>query len=101
MPESSAPQGEILDLVLQEIETVARDLPPALRVAATPDLIVLGFAGPFDSLNLIKLIVGIEDRLEDAHGVRLDLLENEDFLAFTESELSAAGLAGFIAERLT
>ena len=90
----------IAALIDTTVEEINRDLPPALRVAPSPDLIILGLGSPYDSLNLINFFVALDDRLLEACGRAMDFLESPEILDRAESALTARELAAYVEARL-
>lgn len=88
---------EILALAYEAIDEVNRQLPPDNRIEKSPTTPLLGDGSTLDSLSLISFLVAFEEALEEAHGIRHDLLDDR-FLGDPSGPLmSIESLAVFIA----
>lgn len=91
------------ELVLERIVTQAIDELNLQRAAdqqlsSGPDTPLFGAAGSLDSLGLVVLISEVENRLEEAFGLRINLAD-EELLARGESPFASAGaLRQYLAE---
>jgi D-alanine--poly(phosphoribitol) ligase subunit 2 len=63
------------DLVFAVIDDVNAMLPPEQRLLASGDQLLLGGAGPIDSLGLVTLITAVEDRVLAEVGVAVSLMD--------------------------
>ena len=72
------------------IDELNRLLPPELRLVKTEATVLVGDGGTLDSLSLISLIVNLEDKVEQATGRRIVVLE-EDLLIDPEGAYRSIG----------
>ena len=69
-----------------------------IKVVKAPDTVLLGKGSPLDSLMLVNLIVGTEQRIEEAFGFPISAIANEKAMSLKNSPLRSIGsLAEFIA----
>lgn len=68
---------DILDVILNAVDELNRQLPEAARLARDRSALLIGKGGILDSLSLITLMVGIEERLQARLGLSLALLDEE------------------------
>jgi acyl carrier protein len=98
---TGSPSGErILDIIYSVIEELNRGIDEGSHLELSPETLLYGEKGQLDSLKLVELLVGTEERLEDELGVSLTLAD-ERALARTSSPFrSVASLADYVGERL-
>jgi hypothetical protein len=91
--------ADVLQLIYASLDQTNRQLPAERRVAKTPETALLGERSTLDSLALINFIVAFEEAVEQAQGVRLNLLE-EEILGDPAGPLrDVASLAAFVQAR--
>jgi len=91
------PDKDILDLVYGSIDEINRLLPADRRLEKSLDTALLGEGSELDSLSLINFIVAFEEALEQALGVRCNLLEEECLTDPTGPLKSIGSLVDFVA----
>lgn len=74
----------IVGLLLDAIDDVNPQLPPAQRLERRPDTALFGKSGKLDSLALVTLIVDVEQKLEERLGITL-VLADERAMSQTRS----------------
>jgi acyl carrier protein len=90
----------ILGIIYTVIEELNLGLDAGSQLERSPETLLYGEDGQLDSLELVELLVGTEERLEDELGVSLTLAD-EHALARTSSPFrSVASLADYVGERL-
>jgi len=90
----------VLEAIYQTIGELNDQLPEEERLPASRDTVLMGEKGRLDSLGLINLLVGVEDRLATTLGRRV-MVFDETLLADPEGPLSTVGaLADHIAAGL-
>jgi acyl carrier protein len=65
----------ILNLIYTVFDDVNQQLPPNAQLEKSPQTLLMGDSTVLDSLGLINLIVGIEEKLEDIQGNSLSLTD--------------------------
>jgi acyl carrier protein len=55
-------------LVAAAITELNQQLPPGARAGTEPESALFGADGPLDSLGLVNLIVGVEEKISQAYG---------------------------------
>lgn len=84
----------IQELVYAAVDDVNAILGAGRRLAKTADTVILGPGSRLDSLGLVNLIVGVEDRVQAEYAVALTLA---DELMQPETTLQTLGaLAGYV-----
>jgi hypothetical protein len=63
-------------LVYQAIDVVNQQLPPAKRLRKSPDTIIVGAGGSLDSLGVVNFVIALEEKVSDATGAAVQLLED-------------------------
>ena len=92
--------SQVLQAIYQTIDELNDQLPAPERLPASPDTVLMGEQGHLDSLGLINLLVGVEDRLATTLGRRVKVFD-EALLADPSGPLSTVGaLADHIATGL-
>ena len=96
----SITKGELIDTIFRAIDEINKLSPPESQLHKDPSTILLGETGALDSLGLINLIVAIEERIHNDHGIQVIVLE-EDALASPEGAYrSIDTLAVWILEKI-
>lgn len=68
-----------------------------IKIVKKPDTVLLGTGSQLDSLMLVNLIVGTEQRIEEEFGYAISALANEKAMSLKSSPLRSIGtLAEFI-----
>jgi hypothetical protein len=68
---------EALRIVYEAVDIVNQQLPAARRLAKSPDTVIAGAGGSLDSLGIINFVVTLEEKVGDAIGTSIQLLEPE------------------------
>jgi hypothetical protein len=68
-------RDEALRLVYDAIDVVNPQLPDARRLAKSPDTVIVGPRGSLDSLGIINFVITLEERVTDAIGAPVQLLD--------------------------
>ena len=68
---------QALRMVYDTIDIVNRQLPAARRLAKSPDTVIVGAGGALDSLGIINFVVALEDKVGEAIGTPIELLDLE------------------------
>jgi hypothetical protein len=91
-------RDEALRLVYEVIDTVNARLPAARRLSKSPATVIAGPAGALDSLGIITFVVTLEERVADAIGAPVQLLDDSSFIdehgAFATVDTLATFLEG-------
>jgi acyl carrier protein len=72
---SDGRDARILQAVHQAVDDLNRQLPPSRRLAKSPATVLLGDAGFLDSLGFVSLIAATQQRIEEALGARITLMD--------------------------
>ena len=80
----------IAELVRAAIAEINAQLPPGGRLSVAAESPLYGEGGPLDSLGLVNLIVGVEEKLQAAFGVAPNLAD-EALLSGPDSPFGAVG----------
>src|SRR5262249_9739253 len=91
---------QLLGLVYAEIEDINRRLEPQARLRLAPGTFLYGERGHLDSLALVELLVGTEQRLADEFGGIVTLAGEHAFARARSPFRSVSALVEYIAERL-
>ena len=89
---------QALRIVYDAIDIVNQQLPAARRLAKSPDTVIVGAGGPLDSLGIINFVVTLEEKVGDATGTSIQLLE-EELLAEGSPFRTVGALTRYIATR--
>ncbi len=68
---------DILPILYECVEEWNAQAPPEKRIAKSPQTPLLGAGSPLDSLGLVHLLIGAEQRVGDAFGVSLTLADDK------------------------
>jgi len=72
------------EIYLAALDEVNRLLPPDRKVGTSLDAVLLGADSELDSLGLVNLVVALEQRIDDAFGAQVALV-NKDSMSRAES----------------
>ena len=89
----------VLQIIYDTFTEINLDLPVDQHLTPTPET-VLGLGGGVDSLTLINILVGVEQRVEKQFGRSLRLLEDPAVLDDRGPLQTAGTLAAFIRREL-
>ncbi len=80
----------LLALVYEAVDEINLQLPKGQRLKKEPGSVLLGKHSELESLTVVNLLSTIEDKVEDAFGRRVTLLD-EQYFASGEQTLSTLG----------
>ena len=63
-------------LVYDAIDIVNQQLPAAKRLTKSPETIIVGAGGVLDSLGIVNFVIAAEEKIADATGTALRLLDD-------------------------
>lgn len=66
-----------LELIYDTLDLVNQQLPPAKRLSRSPTTILVGTGSSLDSLAIVTLVVALEEKVADAIGRPVQLLDPE------------------------
>lgn len=66
-------EEKVFQIIYRAIDELNQQLPAGQQIPKSPDIILFGSSGTLDSLGLINLIVAIEQDIEEALGVTINL----------------------------
>lgn len=96
MPEPS----EIQSLIYQAIDDLNAQREPDRQVSKSPDTLLFGREANLDSLDLVNLIVGVEEKLADRYGAALTLADERAMSRKRSPFRTVATLAEYVCELL-
>ena len=85
-------------LVYDAIDMVNQQLPAAKRLTKSPETIIVGAGGALDSLGVVNFVIAVEEKVADATGAAVQLLD-ETMLGDGSPFHTVASLARYIAAR--
>ena len=71
----TASREAVLQALFEAVDAVNAQLPRGRRLSRSAETALLGDASPLDSLGLVSLIVAAEEKVEEAFGVSLTLVD--------------------------
>ncbi len=80
-------QEKILGAVYRAVDEVNRQLPEGTRIKKSTSTVLLGESRNLDSLAFISLIVAVEQEIEDAFQMTINLTDNTDAIYEKNSPL--------------
>ena len=89
-----------LELVYGSLDHVNGIRPPDQLITKSPDVVLVGEDGALDSLALTTLILALEDRVREATGEDLILLDDVDLDAVGSRFRTPTTIAELIVEKL-
>ena len=91
-------QEAILGLIFEAFSEVNQDLPADHQLQSSAETRI-SLGGVIDSIHLLTILVGVEDRIQKLYNSKLDLLADPDLLS-NDGPLKTAGtLATFLLSR--
>ncbi len=96
MPEAP----EIQSLIFEAIDELNAQREPGRQVAKCPETVLFGRGSGLDSLDLVNLIVGVEERLAERYGVALTLADERAMSRKRSPFRTVATLAEYVCELL-
>jgi len=91
---------KIKRLIYETIDDVNQELPAGALLTKSDDAVLLGPGSPLDSLALVSMIVGVEQRLQDAFNVTLSLADARAFSQRGSPFRTVESMAHYIEMRL-
>lgn len=70
-------RSDILELLYACLADLNEQLPPASHFQASPDTVLISDRGGLDSLGMVNLVAGIEEKLEARYNLRVTLPTDE------------------------
>jgi hypothetical protein len=67
----------VLEQIYAALDAVNSQLPPSRRLSRTPDTVIVGPGGALDSLGLVNFVLAVEEKVGDAIGRPVTLLDPE------------------------
>jgi hypothetical protein len=67
----------ILDQIYAAVDVVNAQLPPSRRLPRNPATVLVGVGGALDSLGIVNFVLALEEKLGDAIGRPVALLDPE------------------------
>ena len=89
---------EALRIVYDAIDVVNRQLPASKRLHKSPDTVIVGAGGSLDSLGIVTFIILLEEKVGEAFGTTVQLLD-EQILVEDSPFQSIGALTHYIATR--
>ena len=68
---------QALQIVYETIDIVNQQLPAARRLRKSPGTVIVGPGGALDSLGVVTFVITLEDRVGEAVGANVQLLDRE------------------------
>jgi hypothetical protein len=70
-------RDRVLHLVYEAIDVINQQLPAAKRLRKSPDTVIAGTGGVLDSLGIVTFVLTLEDKVGEATGASVQLLERD------------------------
>ena len=87
-----------LRIVYEAIDVVNQQLPAARRLRKSPNTVIIGAGGALDSLGVVNFVITLEDKVAEAIGTTVQLLDQQ--MLVDDSPLQTVGaLTDYIATR--
>ena len=90
-------QDQAFRLVCESIDVVNRQLPSSRRLQKDPRTVIAGSGGSLDSLGLINFVITLEEKVSDAIGSPVQLLDESAMIDDQGPFRTVASLASFVA----
>jgi acyl carrier protein len=91
---------EAIALIYRAIDELNGELPVERRVEKSPEAALFGRDGRLDSLGLVRLIVAVEQRIEDELSVGVTLADERAVSQRASPFRTVAALAAYVRERV-
>ena len=95
--------SNIIDIIYSAIDDLNRQNPAQKKISKTPDTLLFGSDSTLDSLGLINLVVGTEQKLEEKMGISVTLADDralsQDISPFTSVQTLADYISVLIREK--
>ena len=72
---SAVSRERVIQALLRAVDEVNPQLPRGRKLARSLDAVLVGDASPLDSLGLVNLVVAAEEKVEQAFGVTVSLVD--------------------------
>lgn len=89
---------QVLRIVYDAVDVVNQQLPASKRLDKSPDTVIVGAGGSLDSLGIVTLVILLEEKVGEALGTTVQLLD-EQMLVEDSPFQSIGALAHYIATR--
>jgi acyl carrier protein len=90
----------IIDEIFRVVDTLNAQVEEPRRILKSPDTVLLGEGGCVDSLGLVNLLTGVEERIDEVFASTISLFDSA-LLSDEDGALSTIGsLADYIARHL-
>jgi len=70
-------RNQVLEQIYAALDVVNSQLPPSRRLSRTPETVIVGAGGALDSLGLVNFVLAVEEKVGDAIGRPVALLDPE------------------------
>ena len=87
---------KVLNLIYDAIDEVNQQLPPGQPLEKSPETVLFGKSSRLDSLGLVNLVVGIEQRVGDEFGVAVMLANEKAFSQKSSPFRTVGALAEYV-----
>jgi len=87
---------QALRLVYETIDIVNQQLPASKRLHKSPNTVIIGPGGALDSLGVVTFVITLEDKVGEAVGASVQLLER-DMLGDSSPLQTVGALTEFVA----
>ena len=87
---------KVLNLIYDAIDEVNQQLPPGQPLEKSPETVLFGKSSRLDSLGLVNLVVGIEQRVGDEFGVAVMLANEKAFSQKSSPFRTVGSLAEYV-----
>jgi len=95
-----ADPSEIQSLIFDAIDELNAQREPERQVSKSPDTVLFGREADLDSLDLVNLIVGVEERLAERYAAALTLADERAMSRKRSPFRTVATLADYVCELL-
>ena len=93
-------QEKVLELVREAVEDLNEELQYESLNAPTPETPIFGDDDGIDSLSLVRLVVDLEQRVQESLGTEVSLTDERAMSARRSPYRSVGALTDFIVERI-
>jgi acyl carrier protein len=93
-------EQETFRLVCLAIDELSGEMPPDRRLEKSPETPLFGRDGRLDSLGLVRLIVAVEQIVEDEVSVSVTLADEKALSQRSSPFRTAAALSAYVRERI-
>ena len=93
-------EERVRELIYQVVDEINGQLVPDQRVEKVPEAALYGEEGALNSLGLVQLIAGVEERVEEEFGMAVNLADEQLLAAADDPFRTIAALAAYIVSLL-